>query len=551
MRSRFLLTFLSVILLLPVTSVASAEFEQYAWPPVEDLGAPSDSLIGYQWRTTDTFAQSTFGGEGMSFISTLFDIQPNCESFDDPFCLKMLEDGKSSWWLNMVLNECQLHKSRYPCVEGVRIGRGESSRSLQFTRYVDSLSWEPDPSRNIPPGGVASLWRDPQAADGIEYLVIVAGTLNWPNPRVPVAGMPSLLSNFQATIIATKSMRGDFSGPKRFIDSAGVPRITAKMPTYCVWSIEGECGYKVGFPAQTRFELSVNLPRAIPGFLIGRMKDPEVRVTQLSPNLVNLKVSAEPVLIPLLNAKVEAARASSDIRRYFNNPRKYRCISIDPNCKKGWISSGTASSGDTAFEYFSLFEPFLEKNAAKMMPIWSFRNHVANFRRCQSPDFFDGLVSTNAAIYEGDPPQLIDGELVYKVAGVHNDSSGNVFQGTYDLVLQSSIARCLYKLNNSPIQASISIQNRDGNVNIKTTSFREESGWVRLSAAGFTFSQPTIKVTLTQAAAVVATPSPTPKPSPSLSPATSVRSTITCVKGSTSKEVTAIKPKCPKGFRKK
>jgi hypothetical protein len=160
-------------------------------------------------------------------------------------------------------------------------------------------------------------------------------------------------------------------------------------------------------------------------------------------------------------------------------------------------------------------------------------------------------VSTNAAIYEGDPPSLVDGELVYRVAGVHNDSDGKVFQGSYDLILQSSVARCLYKLNNNPIQASISIENQGGDVNVKTTIFKEEGGWVRLSAAGFTFSQPTIKVKLTQQPNVSPSISPTPKPSPTFSSSKEVKSTITCVKGSKTKKVSGVKPKCPKGFRKR
>jgi hypothetical protein len=548
-RRNLLVFLVSLLLAVPMNVVSSAEFEKYSWPPIIDKELPADSITGYQWTTSDTFSEKATSGEGMSFISVLPDVQPSCESFDDPFCLNLFKSGDRSWWINVVLNECQLHKSAYPCVEGVRVTKNQQLRTLTFSRYVDSFSWEPDPLRNIPPGGRASLWKDPNSTDGIEYLVVVSGPMSWPNQKGPISGKPSLLSTFQASIIATKSLEGDFSGPKRFISVEGVPFIGTQTPQYCVWAIEGECGYKVDFPDQTSLELSVNLPRASSGFLIGRMKDPRVQVSVISPDLVNLKVSAEPVLIPMLHAKVKAADASAEIRRYFTNPRKFLCPSLDTNCLKGVLASGTASSGETAFEYYSLLGSYLEKNAAKMLPIWSFRNHVANLRRCQSPDYFDGLVSTNAAIYEGDPPQLIDGELVYKVAGVRNDASGNVFQGTYDLVLQSSIARCLYKLNNNPIQASISIENRDGDVRIKTTSFKEEKGWLRLSAAGFTFSQPTIKVALTQAPVVATTP--TPKPSPSLSPATSVRSTITCVKGSTSKKVTAVKPKCPKGFKKK
>jgi hypothetical protein len=56
---------------------------------------------------------------------------------------------------------------------------------------------------------------------------------------------------------------------------------------------------------------------------------------------------------------------------------------------------------------------------------------------------------------------------------------------------------------------------------------------------------------------VVATPEPTPTPvevaapAPILKPAAAKKMTITCVKGKTIKKVTAVKPKCPAGFKKR
>jgi hypothetical protein len=51
----------------------------------------------------------------------------------------------------------------------------------------------------------------------------------------------------------------------------------------------------------------------------------------------------------------------------------------------------------------------------------------------------------------------------------------------------------------------------------------------------------------------VTTPAPvaTPSPSASAKPATPKKITITCFKGKTSKKVTAVKPTCPTGYKKK
>jgi hypothetical protein len=40
-------------------------------------------------------------------------------------------------------------------------------------------------------------------------------------------------------------------------------------------------------------------------------------------------------------------------------------------------------------------------------------------------------------------------------------------------------------------------------------------------------------------------------PTPSAKPAAAKKTTITCVKGKTIKKVSAVKPACPMGFRKK
>ena len=162
-----------------------------------------------------------------------------------------------------------------------------------------------------------------------------------------------------------------------------------------------------------------------------------------------------------------------------------------------------------------------------------------------SPGKFQGVVTTNASIYQGAPPTFDGDSFDYKLAGVHNKTNGDVFQGSYDLILDSKFARCLYKFSSAPIKASVSITNADGNSNVATSTFTEKDGWMKLSANGFTFSTPKITVKLSQEKAVV-----TPTPSATSTPAAK-KITITCVKGKTIKKVIAVAPKCPAGYKKK
>ena len=126
-----------------------------------------------------------------------------------------------------------------------------------------------------------------------------------------------------------------------------------------------------------------------------------------------------------------------------------------------------------------------------------------------------------------------------------------LFKGSYDLVLRSEFARCLYGFTTAPIRAKVSVVSTDGSTqDIATESLREDATrqWLYLSAKNFTFSSPTIKVKLTQDAPA---PQATPEATKKTSPAPIAKKTITCIKGKTTKKVTATNPACPKGYTKK
>ena len=124
--------------------------------------------------------------------------------------------------------------------------------------------------------------------------------------------------------------------------------------------------------------------------------------------------------------------------------------------------------------------------------------------------------------------------------------------GKYDLVMRSESARCLYGFTNAPISASISIASADGEQKVATTVVNEKNGWLYLAANGFTFSAPIINIKLTQEAVKkeeVKTETPAPFVSSPKTPAKA--KTIKCVKNGKIKTVTALKPKCPTGYRLK
>jgi hypothetical protein len=100
----------------------------------------------------------------------------------------------------------------------------------------------------------------------------------------------------------------------------------------------------------------------------------------------------------------------------------------------------------------------------------------------------------------------------------------------------------LYGFSKAPISALVSITG-GSDQKIATTVVNEKDGWLKLAAYGFAFSEKTLRVRILQEASAptgITSPKPMAK-----------KTTITCVKGKTTKKVTAVAPKCPSGFKKK
>jgi hypothetical protein len=142
--------------------------------------------------------------------------------------------------------------------------------------------------------------------------------------------------------------------------------------------------------------------------------------------------------------------------------------------------------------------------------------------------------------------------LDYKVAAPHYLADGSTFQGTYNLEINETLARCIYGFSDAPISATVSVIGVDGENKVATTLVSSSGGFLRLSASGFTFSNPIIKVKLTQkgtstvSSAKPAAPSALAKPAP-----VALVKSITCAKGKLTKKVSGTAPKCPSGYSQK
>jgi hypothetical protein len=100
--------------------------------------------------------------------------------------------------------------------------------------------------------------------------------------------------------------------------------------------------------------------------------------------------------------------------------------------------------------------------------------------------------------------------------------------------VRSDTARCYYGFSTAPIEAKVEVLSSNGENQVATTTVNERNGFLTLAAAGFTFSAPVIKATLTQV------------------PETKKIASITCKRGSKTVTIAAgkKKAKCPAGYKK-
>jgi hypothetical protein len=315
----------------------------------------------------------------------------------------------------------------------------------------------------------------------------------------------------------------------------------------CAMSSTGSCYVEKVFPENYRFGVTVILGNKLAGWFHGRIYDPIIDVADDGAGQ-KITFDAFPVLVPSLYETVPTADLTPEFRSFLLSERTFSYGS-------GRFMPG--NSGKDAMEMAGYWIPMVKDRATSSRTSWTVRNlqvyEDASVSRCSSDDGkLAGIVTTNSLVYSAGPPTYnkAEGSLDYQVLSPHLTASGEVAVGSYDLALRSDVARCIYGFSRAPIQASISIINPDGENKIATTLVREKNGWLTLSAKGFTYSSPTIRIFLSQEAEVKATPAPTtPQKAVAAKPSVKAKA-ITCQKGKVKKVVRGANSVCPKGFKK-
>ena len=302
----------------------------------------------------------------------------------------------------------------------------------------------------------------------------------------------------------------------------------------CVATDDGICAAARDFPSDFRFGMTIRLSQKLTGWFHGRITTPVIS-TQSSDGVFQVSIEANPVRVATLDFTVPTSTLSQEIKDMIFNGEEWGASGNNQGTR---IVTGLEE--ERAQTLLRLFTPSFEDKATRTSEYWTFKT-LGDFRddsvrRCTDQSgLLAGVVTTNALLYSAGPPSFNSSEssLDYKVAAPHFESTGREASGTYDLLIRSDVARCIYGFTKAPIRASLEVLSSDGNTKVATTTINDEDGWLSMSAAGFGFSSPILRARISQA-----------------NSKNSRKATIVCRKGSAKKKIVAIKPECPKGWKR-
>ena len=423
------------------------------------------------------------------------------------------------------------------CIESLAIVSADGTS--RQAKLLETLPANP-PLPAIPSQGLfeskgISLYEDESTSPSTLYAVSF-----WNNLHYNQSVNKWITTNIDVSVFPYRVQAGSY-GLNFIKDSTGAdnkPHLDDRSNPSCDWNDENRCGIRQDFAPGTRVKVSARVSKSITGWFRGRITKPSISLTSFSDSNNLITVEGEEVSVPRMRAVLSPSNSTPEQQQAIINHGGNGGNTVFHNEVKYPFSNW----GE--FSWIDMFRALANDTAAGVSSVWSFSTiDGASNNQCMADNTrVLGIVSTNATLFNGTTPNFTDGMLTYQVAGMHYMPDGKTLsEGTYDLVMRSDVARCLYGFSKAPISATISVIGNNGETKAAVTTVGEtQDGWIKLAAYGFTFSSPTINVKLTQEAPAPATGSPS-----------TVKSTITCVKGKTTKKVSGTSPKCPAGFKKK
>lgn len=415
----------------------------------------------------------------------------------------------------------------------------------EFKKKVTSIQktwgWESNPKLNVP--GSASgpmVFRMPgrkHLADSDEYSL--NAVFNFTG-RLDGRSSQLGFSDFQIALrpIVELECEGNHPSAAVIVNHEEGPQVeitggSCLQPN--VFTTATSAAWGAGYAEMFPIRVNTRLPKSLGGWFQGRAGEADVTVDAFDPFSNKVAFSGTPVEVPVTTKQIPIDLASS-------------VPIIEATCKgctadfRKWQEKGGRGpvgktwSAEDGIAPLTAWSRVLGKKARGSATLWTF-SHFSSRKDCMgSKTELQGLVTTNAMVYQPDTPSFKNGVLSYQVGGLHLNSNGEVFEGIYNFKMRSSVAKCLYGFKGAAIGGSVTVTSSDGKPKLAVTSVGESNGWLRVTALGFSFSNPIIKVRLNQAGF------------------TPIKRTITCTRGGKNpktQKVSGVFPVCPDGFTRR
>lgn len=542
---RTIATLLGVLLAVAGASSVHAEEmigEQFQifHPEVYSVGVLIDdtTMMKKQWATLQAFT-----GDGPGNTGKVTSVQ-NCSSYGSKGC-----ESNKHFNFKALLPYCQSPTS-HDCISSL-VATGPDGIEHK-AEYVEDFpgkteySYVGDDSVNLPSSGSNFIVSIPSLphSQGDKYLVssTLMGNKSGSEKTFRV-------HTFNNAIFAVKVIDGSYttaSSAAKVEDynevgmtaGGGLPMdLNTNKLAMCAQLTATRCAMPYPLPLDVNFEMTLRMKIPVEGWLHGRLGDASAAITKDASGIETIKIGGKPLTVPIVYKAFPKAELPQVILDFYAKDPDFE--------RKGYrfgTPTGEVSTIKILDEYSTREFPAalawyqaISDKAPYAATVWTFRSiQDGNLGKgcSNNSSGLKGLVSTNSNMYVSEPPVFnkSDQTLDYKVTSPHFLPDGSVFKGTYNLVINSEFARCIYGFSKAPVSATVSILSANGTEQVATTVLNERNGWLRLSASNFTFSAPTIKVKLAQVAQ---------------------KTSITCIKGKLIKKVSAVNPQCPSGYKKK
>lgn len=383
------------------------------------------------------------------------------------------------------------------CIESLRLSSPSASSQAVFLGYAGGTTYEPIPTLGLEPASNVSLWKASgftNSANVETYAVTVRSR------QIYDLGLRRFRSiSLDLSVTPYLEVNGNYQPPTLVEgkDVNGLTKVFGGAPQGCTWSDTGKCGKAADFGEGVTLELAIRASNELSGWFRGRISETNISITKFSDKANRIVISGKPVTVPRFHVYADAQNTPKNVQELF--PRGVGGTGLEL-FEGNSVKQVFATGGQKTYDVLDGMREAVKDTAAGTSTLWSIESIPLGNQPCfAKAEGLIGVVSTNATAYDGTAPGFSNGQLTYKVAGLHYAPDGKTLNlGTYDLVMRSDVARCLYGFSSAPVSAKIQVLTENGEAVVASTVVNEKNGWLNLAAYGFTFSEKNIKVELTQ-----------------------------------------------------